>query len=358
MKKVIFISALAIAAAVSCTKSDIVDTKFNEAISFETYLGRDAQTKATVATVAPKFGIYGYYTGTKRYVSTADATDANPASVANLWANALVENGTAKPTKYWTNDSDFYSFLAYAPYSEEENSNVTAPASATGNPVVTFTVPKELNLQSDFIYSNKNYDKTRKDVVEEGDNKGTILMQFQHALSRITVRASETHKDYTYTITGLELAGAFVKKQNFDLKDGDWSGDPIEMAAGTDKYTFNIPTGGVPVPNDTEGVAATTPVDCVTYNGGTQYLMVIPTTVENATLAVTYYTTYGGTIDSAPITKTVNVSQAFDKGKAYALNLVFGPNPADEIKFSVDVLGWDTPEIVVKPNPENPEQGA
>ena len=38
MKKVIFISALAIAAAASCTKSDIVDTKFNEAISFESYI--------------------------------------------------------------------------------------------------------------------------------------------------------------------------------------------------------------------------------------------------------------------------------------------------------------------------------
>ena len=51
MKKTIFISVLALAAAISCTKSDIVDTKFeNEAIGFETYLGRDAQTKASETT--------------------------------------------------------------------------------------------------------------------------------------------------------------------------------------------------------------------------------------------------------------------------------------------------------------------
>ena len=356
MKKVIFISALAIAAAASCTKSDIVDTKFNEAISFETYNGRDAMTKAAVTNNGNitdfKIGLYGYYTGTQRW-GAGENEVASP--TANLWANVAVTNGTPATTKYWTNATDLYSFLAYAPYSEDANSNVTAPSSVTGNPVVAFTVPNDLTTQSDFIYSNERVNITRGDVVSEGANKGTVLMPFKHALSRITVRASETHKDYTYTITGLELAGAFVKKQNFDLKAGDWSGDPIETAGATDKYAFVLPANGVAVPNDTEGTAAT-PVDCVTYENGTQSLMVIPTTVTNATLAVTYYTTYG-TIKSAPITKTVKVSQAFAKGTAYALNLVFGPNPDDAITFSVEVNPWGE-ETVVTPDPVNPEQGA
>ena len=348
MKKVIFISALAIAAAVSCTKSDIVDTKFNEAISFETYTGRDAMTKATVATDATKFGIYGYYTGTQRW-GAGENEIATP--TANLWANVAVTNGNPATTKYWTNATDLYSFLAYAPYSEDANSNVTAPSSVTGNPVVAFAVPNDLTTQSDFIYSNERVNITRGDVVSEGANKGTVLMPFKHALSRITVRASETHKDYTYTITGLKLEGNFITSNNFDLKTGEWATATPAAAS----YSFVLPTGGVAVPNDTEGVAAT-PVDCVTYKNGTQYLMVIPTTVTDATLAVTYYTTYG-TIDSAPITKTVKVSQAFAKGTAYALNLVFGPNPEDAITFSVDVNPWGE-ETVVTPNPENPEQGA
>jgi hypothetical protein len=80
MKKVIFISALAIAAAVSCTKSDIVDTKFgNDVIGFESYVGRDAQTKASVETAttlqATGFGVYGFY------------TDGYPARIVFQWSN-------------------------------------------------------------------------------------------------------------------------------------------------------------------------------------------------------------------------------------------------------------------------------
>ena len=80
MKKVIFISALAIAAAVSCTKSDIVDTKFDEQISFETYLGRDAQTKAAVIsdTNLKSVKVLGYYGGKEKW-----------AKQSPLWANGI-----------------------------------------------------------------------------------------------------------------------------------------------------------------------------------------------------------------------------------------------------------------------------
>ena len=121
MRKSFFLSILAVGALVAgCAKSEVVDTKFNEAISFETYLGRDAQTKVAAAnleaiqkTEYPGIGVYGFYTGKNTLSGESEA---------NLWANLnLKYNGSAwsydeKQVKYWTNETDYYSFLAYAPY--------------------------------------------------------------------------------------------------------------------------------------------------------------------------------------------------------------------------------------------------
>ena len=81
-----------------------------------------------------------------------------------------------------------------------------------------------------------------------------------------------------------------------------------------------------------------------------------PANISEAILTVTYTTTYGGTtnpIVSKPITKTVKVTQNFQQGKAYVLNIAFAPNPEDAITFFVTVTDWvdNTPVD----NPKNPE---
>ena len=199
MKKSIFLSVLALAAVVSCQKSEIVDTKYNEEIGFETYTGRDAQTKATLlygATTLPDaIGVYGFYLGTADTWTTS--------SKANLWVN----QSFAKPTsgawttdnkKYWTNGTDKYTFFAYAPYATngtltKGDGSLVAPTTANiADPELTYTVPTALADQVDLIYS-KNLNTPWKD-------KNDTKLVFNHALSRISVWAKDNHNDFSYKI--------------------------------------------------------------------------------------------------------------------------------------------------------------
>ena len=348
MKKVIFISALAIAAAVSCTKSDIVDTKFNEAISFENYLGRDAQTKAAVAGPAAMqsaaiydgFKVFGFYTGSETYNQTQ--TPANLMDGVHVTYSTDKSQWVYSHAKYWTNEKDRYTFLAYSPAGLQSSA---VEGTQTINPTVDFEVEGTLKEQVEFLYSNTNKNVTK-------DNGGAKLT-FKHGLSRITVKAVENVDDYKYTIYGVTLAGAFNTTGTFNLADGAWTttGTPA-----SEPYTiFESKVAA-------EGVEAVEPItltgEYYDFAGTDNYLMVIPSglTTEDATevevtLNVTYTTTYAG-FESEPMTKPVTFKSKFVQGMAYSLNLEFVPNEDYEIIFTVDVALWDT--VNNNNTPENP----
>ena len=351
MKKVIFISALAIAAAVSCTKSDIVDTKFNEQISFENYVGRDAMTKAAVATAAPEFGLYGFYTGAGKW---------SEATTANLWDNAKVTNGTPESDRYWTNDKDNYTFIAYAPYADEETNTAIVPSiDEERGPIVTYTVDTNIPSQKDLLYGS------RVDMQKQTPVKLTL----KHALSRITVKTSESAKDFDYHVYGIKISGNFPKTNTLALNGGVW-GTPAEGDYENGSYVIKKyeeidgkPTNGVKVNTPK---AATDNEEAIVANdfaGTDNYLMVIPTPeVEGAVTALTLEVVYTTTFDekeSTPMTKTLPISVDFDKGYAYSFDLVFAPNTDDVISFEVTVDSWVDADPVLTPgekgndNPEN-----
>ena len=342
MKKVIFISALAIAAAVSCTKSDIVDTKFgNDVIGFENYIGRDAQTKASVATtIGSGAGIYGYYTGSKQYVATA--TDANPASKTNLWVNGtLAQGGTVDPVKYWTNTEDWYTFAAYAP---KDNSNLVVPTTEfTGDPVITYNVPTALSSQIDLLYANA------KDQHKPAEG-GKVSLPFNHALSRLTVTAEAVKGDFTFTVTNVTVEGGFYTSGKLNLMTGLWS-DQVEAKHADDEATADVNEK-----NDVYTILntpATLSSEKVDFAGTAKdnYLMFIPTD-KAVTLNVTYTITYAGET-SKPNNKSFAITPAggFVKGFAYAVNLNFMLDEDNAITFDVTVNKWDesTPDQVVYP---------
>ena len=367
MKKVIFISALAIAAAVSCTKSDIVDTKFNEQIGFTTYLGRDAQTKATVTNKGnlTQFGVYGFYTAIVDYDPTTHTT-------ANLMDKVVVSGSsttswTYSPAKYWTNDSDKYTFFAYSPVA-------VATAEGVAAPVIKYTVDNDLSEQDDVIYSVNNRNVTKASCTEgEGDDATTyVSFEFKHALARLAVKANAKmyrpdgseitadnqlaegeEEDNTFTITNISIKGKFCTTGTMDLStpytttDGVTTGGPVwsatpsttdvtydltgtvEQLLSADLYNFSNPDGTPATEN---------------------YLMMMPTDFSAdgaaAILSVTYKVTYAGKT-SAPITKTVSVPTKFEQGKAYTINLTLQRDENNAIKFTVEsVDDWSlvTPE--------------
>lgn len=350
MKKVIFISAIALAAAVSCTKSEVVDTKFNEQIGFENYLGRPAQTKATVATNFTTAGIYGFYTGSKQWAVSADQTGDGYVSApeANLWVNdPLTFNGTVEPARYWANADDYYSFLAYAPKGDDNISAV--PTGEVTNPTITFAVPTTLSEQTDLLYANV------LNVQKPTTAGGAVAMPFHHALARLTVNAkAAADQTFGFCVKKITIAGGFHKSDVLTLKDGSWStaGTP---ASSSETYTFydNAANTVALTTTNTEYAKRTVTEGETTKEVADNYLMMIPVdfTSAAATLTVEYTTVYDG-VESTLITKPISVTTDFKQGKAYAINLEFSKT-TEEIKFTVTVDNWD--EGTVGENGKNPQ---
>lgn len=350
MKKVIFISAIALAAAVSCTKSEVVDTKFNEQIGFETYLGRDAQTKATpVATDdLTQVFVYGYYTGTTRW---SDASEANLWSPMTLACNKGTCTVGQNDVRYWANDSDLYTFLAYAPATIE---NVLSVAAVDGkNPTLTYTVPSALADQKDVLYAVPQVNRTKEN--------GTVALQMKHALARLTVKAKvNAATPFNYHVKSVVLGGNFNTTGSLVLANQETATTWTSLTKTDVDYTFYTNAAKA-----TEAGATPLTVEGVDYAGANNYLMMIPTdcSAEGAAATLTVvYSTYAGGIESIDYTKTFPVNTNFEAGKAYAIALEFVQAQNNEIKFSVSVDDWDedtTPQIEYpaggKPTTEEPE---
>lgn len=345
MKKVIFLAIAAAAALTACSKSEVVDTKFNEQISFETYLGRDAQTKAPIINNdnLGNVAVYAYYTGNKGW--TAD-------SPTNLWDGVLLidnegafvtpEGGTVPTPKYWANPSDKYSFFAYAPVNSKVGTVNTV------NPTINFTVQSNIPDQVDLLCATPYFDKMAKEFTT-----GTVSLNLMHALSRITVKAKATVDNFKFDVKKITLAGNFNVTGNLPLSTGNWV--DAKPATEGSVFTFfdNNKAAYVPPTTDTATDTAL-PTDSyrnyaerTTAEGAKtdNYLMIIPTvpaegaTAANATLTVNYSTYYAGQ-ESVEMTKNIEVPINFAMGKAYSINLDFS-HEATEIKFSVTVDKWD-----------------
>ena len=320
MKKVIFISALAIAAAASCTKSDIVDTKFNEAISFETYTGRDAQTKAASVTKEDlsTVKVFGYYHGADGW-----------ANRSLLWENGLVlqapkgvvNNNLAEgDVRYWANDSDKYTFLAYVPVSGLSESTTDFNAS---NPVLTYTVDNTNFTNGDVLVAVPQIERTKDKNGETEGLQGNVPLQFQHKLARLAVKATAASEAFDFRIKEVTLSGKFYTSGTISLYDpSKWS---VTAPTQTTSFSFfdrdDDNTTALTEGKDDAGKAI------VNVIGTKGYMMMIPvnfgaTEADSATLTVKY-TTYDPKAEqeSRIYTQTYSVTTNFVMGNAYAINL-------------------------------------
>lgn len=361
MKKSFFLSILAVGALVAgCAKSEVVDTKFNEEISFETYLGRDAQTKAAITSTTGTNGttaianakVYGFYTGTSVY----DAEE----TVANLWedgltlsiTNGVVSQPTGNDIRYWANATDNYTFLAYSP------SSLTCTSDKeTGmvNPTISYTVDDNLANQIDVLYSTP-LSGTKQSKFASG-----VQLAMQHALSRVTVKASATDPNFKFDVKEVTLSGDFYTKGTLELASPTWEYENADLKSQTysfyefgktaseattalDGYVYGAYTPGRELssnPIDYSGTTTTGEGETATTNYGSKYLMILPRTfteADHATLRVVYTTFYMGA-ESGLLEKEIPVKVDFQAGNAYSLNLVF-THEAEPIHFSVTVDTW------------------
>ena len=342
-----------------CAKSDVLGPESgSEQIGFETYIGRDAETKAASYgrdALPATIGVYGFYFGADAWSTTA---------TPNLWTNLQLEadKNWAVPEgyeKYWVNSQDNYTFLSYAPYTPyatDAAENVLV-ASTGANPFVTYTVPTDLTKQIDLLYSNNNQ------VAHKPATGTAVTLQHKHALSRLTVKASAEVDPYAYTfhVKEISITGNFNTKGDLNLYNGAWSNLTDEDVTYTFFTTEEAATADNALGSTAVDYSGTKTVDGVTTYGN-NYLMMIPVSnaKANPVLKVRYSTLYGGFeyngreypgLESEK-TATLNITTDFNMGKAYAINIHFGHDSDKEIEFNVTeeegLIDWNNNTIPIQ----------
>ena len=332
------IAAMAALTLVSCSSDDLnslSDTPSkNEAISFDSYLGRSAVSvngsrgsmldKIALQKPEEGFGVFGNY------------NEANDVEFGSNWFDNVHVTYSSTDTKwkyspvqYWLPQGHI-DFLAYAPYDSKYDKKVTKD-----NQKLEFIVSSTIKDQKDLLWANAtNQTKANKPVT----------FTFKHALSKLgyTVKLNNAYSDATFTLTKITLAGssngaenAFYTTGTIDLSktssEGLWKTSPSDA-----KQKFDWFSG-------TQTLATTD-----YKNPDADYLFVIPqkfsAPATDKLYVIVEYTIEGYKGVTTPMTNTVykQLEKNFEQGMAYTINLTLGLTP---IEFDVTTVeGWSETE--------------
>lgn len=329
------IAAMAALTLVSCSSDDLNslsdNSSKNEAISFDGYLGRSAVAvngsrgsvldKTQLHKSVDGFGVFGNYSPTE---------GGEP---SNLFNNQKVTGDAAAdnkwkydPVKYWPSQG-YIDFWAYAPYD--------AGTKFTSTSIVDFTVKDKAADQKDLLWANAT-NKTN----------GTVTFNFAHALSRLGYSVKLKDASYesvaTITLNKITLAGstteptqnAFYIKGTIDLSTGNWSTASSNDAKQNFEWFDNKMSGDKTLSNNE-----------VIKNPDNEYLFVIPqdfstgnANADQLYVIVEYTVSYnGGVKATVPYKVSQQLTNNFEKGKAYTINLTIGLTP---IEFNAAVTDW------------------
>mgnify|MGYP000080446911 CR=1 FL=1 len=350
-KFVMGIAAMAALTLVSCSSDDLDsfsdNSSKNEAISFDSYLGRSAvavngsrgsmlNDKEALQGLEAGFGVFGNY-------SSTEYTEGTPAAYGNnLFDNQQVTYDKTKskwtytPYKYWLSKGHI-DFLAYAPYDSQYKNQVS-----NDNQKLNFTVKSSIEDQKDLLWAN---------AVGQTQDNNPVKFTFNHALSRLgyTVKLKENcSDDVTITLESITLAGAdnettpvFYTSGTIDLSRPNNDANLWSNCVGQQKFDWF--SGNYQVKSSTESHPN------VNREEDKDYLFVIPQNFKTGTdklyVIVKYEIKYND-IPGATVTNTVNkeLPYNFEQGKAYTINLTIG-RPID---FDVNtvITPWDVDNTI------------
>ena len=162
---------------VSCSEDETtMSMPKDNAIEFGTYLGRDAQTRASVLTTKTMatdgFGVFAYYTDQTKWADYTNKGKANFMDNLKVTSKTNGATWTYSPIKYWpNNDGAMVTFLAYAPWVEGKT--------ITKNAEVDFKVENSIKAQTDLVWNTENHIDAKKNKLN-----GNVNFKFNHALAR------------------------------------------------------------------------------------------------------------------------------------------------------------------------------
>ena len=297
MKKNLFLGFIAFVAlaVTSCTNDDVNEfIPQEQAIEFGTYVGRDAQSRAT-ATDLDALKVSGFNVFAYLHAPSVDPTYTATPFMNNQAVTWKTTVWDYTPKKYWPTDDNQLDFLAYGP------SGVGTPQLTTDNkPGLSIAINTDAANQKDIVVAAPVTEQTKTD--------GTVEFTFSHILSRIDFQVVAAGT--TVEVNSVTIKGKFVPNGVVDLTTGDIDGT----------------------------VSATDLTYSLTVNpSGTPYMMIIPVELTNAQVTINYTMTYEGGAPVVAGTCEGNISKTFEKGKAYTVKATI----SDAIAFSViDNFGW------------------
>ena len=217
-KTVLIVPALLALAAVSCTKSEVLETNSGE-IRFNV-----VANKATKADAIYDNSNFKQFTV---YASTAEENVANRTTYINGDEVKKVSGGweNVSGTRFWPETAlNFYAL-------HNADGFVWNPAEAHS---FDFSVASEVSAQKDLLYAVKlNQTRTTTEtgtgdepVVVEG---APVSLNFRHALSQIVFQAKNTNPNLYVEISGVKLVNV-DDKGNYTLPEKDT--DAIQVVTG------------------------------------------------------------------------------------------------------------------------------
>lgn len=350
MKKSLFTGLIALAALTmtSCSNDEnMVSIPQGNAIEFGTYVGRDAQTRASVFETADMqtagFGVFAYYT---------DNTDYNASSSpANFMNNTKVTWNSTKweyaPVKYWPNEvTDKLSFFAYAPYG-------AYTVATTGDPILDFTVDPDPTFHVDLVVA----DASEKKNLTKQNTTDNVVFNFKHVLSRVGFMVEAVIDEVndqnngavdgdnqtnpiaastTISVQEVQLIGTFNTAGKINLNTSLW--DNTQMTTAETSYSLAA--------TDFNDVANKVQITKGQLNKSSEYMMLIPTASPTGVQIRVKYTvtTQDAQLASGYSVVTNNITSdafnfKFEQGKAYNFVLHLG---LTSVKLSATVADWVT----------------
>lgn len=317
MKKFMF-AAMAALAITSCSQNEEVDAPASKAeISFGTIVR--TSTKAVVATTSnlEEFTVSGF--------KTVDAMGAGVTLAAGFMDDVKVTKKGEKwesSTFYWPLTGKVQ-FFATAPAQ-------TLDIQSSGYPKFEYTVGTT-DTQNDLVAAN---------LIDKDKTNGAVVLPFQHLLTQVNFSIKGDMKDFTYTVTGLELTGVKDKGTfTFDGTDNVGSWGTVTASGVNLTYSYS---GSVVVAPTTAEPGLTKKIE----TEGNALFMLMPQTNEDIKLKITY--SAAPTDKSTEFTfndsKTIVLTGDFEQGKniRYTLKLTSDASP---VTFGNPSIGeWGTEE--------------
>lgn len=328
------IAAMAALTLVSCSSDDLNSLSGtpskNDAISFDSYLGRSAVSvngsrgsvldMTALQGLTEGFGVFGNYSSTGSTTVYGENLFKNEQVTYSTPSTSTNTNWTYTNTKYWPTEGHI-DFLAYAPYDSKQL--------LKDNQKLDFTVNSIVKDQQDLLWANAD-NKTKDD--------NPVKFTFNHALAKIgySLKQKETYSSSSTTITvtsiklvGSETTNAFYTVGTIDLAKPNKDENLWAIADDVKKQNFDWFNGGAVLTTDAAD----------NNNAADKNLFVIPQdfSATNKLFVVVEYTVQ--TDGTAELKNKVSkqITTNFKQGMAYMINLTLGLTP---IEFDASVEKW------------------